>query len=213
MMGLFSRVKRLFYASANDLVDKMGNEEKILKFALRKMEDEIAKAQDGLVAMIVNQKQIVKERDRVANQIPAMNIKIKNSISNKDDALILIANKQNYEAIVEQYNKSIAQQETSIAKMKIDIQKAHAKVKQMECTKNVLLARKVVAETRGVIFHDLVLDDKVTAEMERKIEHKETYADVWEELSAQSSAVDDEGVLAEYEMLRGLSGDNDLQVM
>ena len=165
------------------------------------MEDEIYKAKDGLVSMMVNREQLVRERGKVAKQVKNVTEQVKGSLHDKDQALPLIATKQGYENMYVHYQDSIEHQDACIAKMKKDIQRAQAKVEQIKCTKNILLARKAIAETRKVIFHDLNIDNQTVDEMERRIERKEIYADVWEETNGE--VIDDAKVLAEYEQMVG----------
>jgi len=195
-------VKRLFFSNVNDIVDKLTDEEKTLNYAVRKMEEEISKARDGLVVMMVNQKQIVRERDKAKQQVVDVNSKIKASLGDKDQAVMLIKSRQGYEAIVKQYDLSIKQQDEHIAKMKRDIQTVGVKVEQLRSTKNILLARKAIAETRKVIFCDIVIDNRTVEEMEQRVERKEIMADVWEEMDT-SISTDDSAALEEYDQMVG----------
>ncbi len=199
-MKLLSRIKRLFLSNADDLVDRLTCEEKVLKYTVKQMHDKINKARDALVKMIVNYKQMERKLFDAETYLKELKQSAGREVDDYTKCLALISAKQSQERLVKEYEVSLEIQAGNIERIKQEMEVAKLQIKQVECNKDILLSRKAVAEARHIIFHDLNIDNSIMDEMENKILYRETVADVYEEMNGSNTYSDE--VLAEYEYLK-----------
>ena len=201
-MSLFRKIKNVFGANVNDVVDKCANAEKMLKYSIVKMESAFEKGTNGLVEMIVSKKVLERNKEKTVEKIEGLKREIGQVLDNEQKALSLIKHKQDLEKIVAEYDSQIVKQDKYIERMKQQLSAVKLNIESAKNKKDVLLARKTIAETRNVVFKDLKVDEELFTEAEDKIETKEIYADVMEENYVDNSPVFSEEVKVEYENLR-----------
>lgn len=201
-MNLFTKIKNVLGANVNDAVDKCANAEKMLRYSILKMETAVEKGTTGLVEMMVNKKVLERNRERVLGKIEGLKSEIKQAIDDEPKALALIKHKQSLEKVVAEYDDQLERQNKYIEKMKQQLSGMKLNIEIAKNKKDVLLARKTIAETRNVVFKDLKFDEALYTEAEEKIETKEIYADVMEENYQEVAPVYGDEVRAEYERLR-----------
>lgn len=202
-MKLFRKVKNLLFSNVNDVVDKCNNAEKMLKYSIVKMESALEKGNSGLVEMMVSKKILEKNRQKTIEKIEALKSEIKQNINDEQKSLSLIKHKQDLGKVLKEYDNQIEKQNRYIERMKQQISTVKLNIETAKNKKDVLLARKTIAETRNIVFKDLKIDEELFNDAEEKIETKEIYADVMEENYVEVNPVYNEAVMAEYESLRG----------
>ena len=201
-MKLFRKIKNLLGANVNDAVDKCNNAEKMLKYSIVKMESALEKGNHGLVEMMVSKKILEKNKEKTIEKIERLKGEIKQTINDEQKTLSLIKHKQDLEKVLKEYENQIEKQDKYIERMKQQMSIMKLNIETAKNKKDVLLARKTIAETRNIVFKDLKIDEELFNEAEEKIETKEIYADVMEENYVEVNPVYSEAVMAEYENLR-----------
>ena len=200
---MFKKIRNLFMSNVNDAVDKLTRADKMLKYSIVRMENELEKAREGLVTMMVNKKVLERNKAKADAQVKELEGRIKSNINDEQRAMALIKQRMETEKLVSEYIVQIEKQSKYIEQMKKQIQNMDVKIEITKNKKDILLARKSIAEMRNVVYKDIKVDEKLFDTAEEKIEYQEIYADVAEENYEVQEFCYSEDVKIEYEKIRG----------
>src|SRR5881227_4110493 len=85
-MGLWQRMKRVFFASTGAALDKIENPELVLQQTIRDMRDRVPELNNSVAQVMATERLLAKNKDRLEEQVVDLDSKIKAAIKmNRDD--------------------------------------------------------------------------------------------------------------------------------
>ena len=207
-MGLFKRIADIVNANLNDLVDKCEDPEKILKQAIREMEDSIRAATTDAAKVVANEKKAEKELARNREEATKYSARALKAVEAGDDneARRALGKQNEYEKIAEAVESQLETAKGSTSLLKQQIAGMNAKLEEAKRNLSTLSARQKAAEIRkkavatNASAGAVVADNSAFEKFERmreKVENAEAEADALAELSG--AAVSDSGLDGDIE--------------
>lgn len=197
MSSLFKRITDVIGANINDLIDRVEDPERMVKQIIREMEDNIAKAKEGVVEAIANEKQLKKELDHHQQQVAEWLEKTKTALDkdNEDLARAALTRKKEHESIVKALEPSWQAAKDSSDRLKAQLRALEAKLEEAKRKRTSLAARQHAATARQQMDKTLSnFESGLNAQnnftrMEDKIAAMEARTEALEELRDESSSV------------------------
>ena len=149
-MRLFRRIGDIISANLNEMIDHFEDPEKMLKQAVREMEQAVAAALDSAVKAVANEKLLSKQLAENRRQAQRWQHRAGEAVATGDDDLArrAITRKIQHEKLVAALeDQHTAAAETS-AKLRRQIEGMRAKLTEVKRMLAALIARKRAAETR-----------------------------------------------------------------
>src|SRR5687768_17860969 len=85
-MGLWARIKRVFFASTGAALDKIENPELVLQQTIRDMRDRVPELNNPVAQVMATEKLLGKSKERLDTQVVDLDSKIKASVKmGRDD--------------------------------------------------------------------------------------------------------------------------------
>ena len=85
-MGLWARVKRVFFASTGAALDKIENPELVLQQTIRDMRDRVPDLNNSVAQVMATERLLLKQKENLSNQVVDLDSKIKASVKmGRDD--------------------------------------------------------------------------------------------------------------------------------
>src|SRR6187551_663456 len=85
-MGVWTRIKRVFFASTGAALDKIENPELILQQTIRDMRDRVPELNNSVAQVMATEKLLAKSKERLEAQVVDLDSKIRASVKlNRDD--------------------------------------------------------------------------------------------------------------------------------
>ncbi len=149
-MRLFRRIGDIISANLNEMIDHFEDPEKMLKQAVREMEEAVVAALDGAVKAVANEKLLAKQLAENRRQAQRWQHRAGEAVATGDDDLArrAITRKIQHEKLVAALeDQHTAAAETS-AKLRRQIEGMRAKLTEVKRMLAALIARKRAAEAR-----------------------------------------------------------------
>jgi phage shock protein A len=149
-MGFFKRISDIISANLNDLVDDFEEPEKMLRQAIREMEESIADVTQQTAKAMANEKTLSRELERNRQQVDQWQSRAVAAVEGDDDELAkkALTRKREYEKVVAALEDQLeaARQASGTMKRQLDAMKS----KLAEAKRNLatLSARKRAADFR-----------------------------------------------------------------
>ena len=217
-MSLCQRIKRIFSSNLNAVLDSAEDPEKMLDQVIRDMNDQLKNTKKHVASAIASQKKLERDYQNEKKQAENYLVKAKAILSDDDEsndhlAKEALQRKKHHETIADQIKSSLDSQSLMVEKLKGNLRKLEAKVKESESKKNFLKAKHSTAKTQKAIAEQMVgLDDSSHFEafdrLENKITGIEDHATAQLEMNAESmdnrleEVAFDSGVEAEFLALK-----------
>ncbi|MCY2992309.1 MAG: PspA/IM30 family protein [Planctomycetota bacterium] len=197
-MGIFKRISDIVSANFTDLVEEYEDPEKMLKQAIREMEEAIGKAKPDVVRTMANEKTAAKELASNEAQVAAWAQRAEKAVEAGDDDLArkAITRKQEYEKVVAALRDQHEAMAEASQTLRRQLEGMQAKLKDAQRRLGTLTARQKAAQVRAKAAQTQVgvtpeLDqdafDKFDR-MARKVEMAEAEAEALTELARSERA-------------------------
>ncbi len=200
-MGLFRRISDIISANLNEMTEGFEDPEKMLKQAIREMEQSIADATQETAKVLANDKLLARELANNENQAREWQRKAEQAVTAGDDNLArkALSRKQEHQKLVTalQDQLTAAQDATRILKHQLEGMKA--KLAEAKRNLSTLSARNRAADFKKKMNTpstqlDTCGTDDAFSKFERlreKVERAEAEADALAELRGNNGALDD----------------------
>ncbi|KPU27296.1 phage shock protein [Caloranaerobacter sp. TR13] len=149
-MDIFTRLKSIFNAKANALLDEIENPEEALEFSLKEMREQIKKIKKSLLEVTTIKKKLESELEDINGKIKLADEQAELSISlgREDLAKAALEKKQD---LIEQKNKitlDIQQIQEKLRLIRQNKEQLETSVKQLEIKKEELIAMNRAADAQ-----------------------------------------------------------------
>ena len=201
-MGLFKRISDIITANLNEMTEGLEDPEKMLKQAVREMEQSIADATQETAKVLANEKLLVKELASNRQQSLDWQNKAEKAVDAGDDGLArkALSRKQEHHKLVIALEDQLklAQETTSTLKHQLDGMRA--KMSEAKRNLSTLSARKKAADfqkkmhTSAMDLESRNVDDDAFAKFDRlkdRVERAEAEAEALAELRGATHTKDD----------------------
>jgi len=200
-MGLFKRISDIISANFNDMVEGYEDPEKMLRQAIREMEDAIATAKPDVVRAMASEKNVAKELASNEAQVTVWTDRAETAVKAGDDYLArkAITRKREYEKIAaalrDQHEAAVEASQT----LRRQLEAMQAKLKDAQRRLGTLTARQKAAQVRAKaaqsqagLTPELKQDafDKFDR-LARKVEMAEAEAEAFSELARNERQAED----------------------
>lgn len=155
-MGFWDRLKRLFSTNINAALDAVEDKEAALEQIVKDMSAEHRKTKGYLAEAIVHLKKLERDAEKHKETAEAYLKKAKAILADADEsndylAREALARKKEEEAVAAQYTAAAENQKKAVETLKANIDAMEKKISDATRKKQVLLAKKQMAETQTKI--------------------------------------------------------------
>lgn len=198
-MGIFQRISDIISANLNEMTENLEDPEKLLRQAVREMEQSIADATRETAKVLANEKLLAKELGNNEQQALQWQNKAEQAVHAGDDELArkaLVRKQEHTKLVVALKDQLVAAQDASQT-LKHQLDGMKAKLSEAKRNLSTLSARKKAADfkkkmhTSAVLAETTDVGDDAFAKFERlreKVEQAEAEADALAELRGESEA-------------------------
>lgn len=198
-MGFWSRIRSLFSANMNALLDQAEDPQTALEQVVKDMEVEIRHQRSFLADAVVNLRKLEKDHELHAQNARSYEQKARMILSDGDESNDYLAKeallrKKENEGLAAQYKAAAAKQREGVETMKRNFEKMQTRIDEAKAKKRILQARSHIAKTQATIAkasgsgHENAFAE--LKRLEEKINDQTTRAEVEVELSKNS--IDDQ---------------------
>ena len=155
-MGWFARLKRIFFTNVNSALDSIEDKELALEQVVRDMSTEHRKSKGYLAEAIVHLKKLERDSKKHKTAAETYYRKAKVILSDDDEsndylAKEALARKKEEEKVAAQYEAAAESQKKAVEKLRKNIEMMERQISGAKRKKQVLIAKKQMAETQTKI--------------------------------------------------------------
>jgi phage shock protein A len=213
-MGIFDRMGKVISSNLNSLLDKAEDTQKSVDLLIEEMHDQIRRGRQEVVGAVATEKQLRAKVEDLDKQVEKWQHRAELAIKVGDEPLAREALVQK-KRIVEQRDQAEAnrsEQRAEALRMKDELERAEAKLKQLEARKGTIVAQYEQARAGGgaealgakgdgpTPFDEL---RKIEDKMERASVEKEAMQEAQSVLKAGSGALNEQELEAKFSRLEG----------
>ena len=218
-MGIFDRVSTIFKANVNSALDKAEDPEKMLDQILRDMNEQLAKAKQGVAAAIADEKRLGKEYKNEAESAKEWEEKATVALekNNEDLAKKALVHRNEHQQFADDYKVQWEKQKAAVDQLKDNLLDLQRRIEEAQRKKNLLVARQKRAQAQKQIHDTISGMQKNNAfstfdRMNAKVDEYEAKADAAAEMSAEFG--DEDKLEAEFAALKtNTNVDDDLAAL
>ena len=191
-MGVFGRISDIISANLNDFTERFEDPEKMLKQAIREMEDSISEVTGQTAKAMANEKTLARELQRNKAQVEQWVSRAEKAVEAGDDDLArkALARKNEHQKVVEALEDQLRAAEEASRTLKRQLSAMKAKLAEAKRNLTTLSARKRAADFRKKLDSQAAgltaeVDDSAFAKFDRlksKVEQAEAEAEAIAEL-------------------------------
>lgn len=191
-MGFFKRISDIVSANLNEMTEGLEDPEKMLKQAIREMEDSIVEVTQQTAKTIAGEKTLTRELERNRAQVQQWEGRAVKAVESNDDDLArkALARKNEHAKVVEALEDQLESAREASGMLKRQLAAMKAKLAEAKRNLSTLSARKRAADFRMKMDAQATgastrVDDNAFAKFERlktKVEQAEDEADAMAEL-------------------------------
>jgi phage shock protein A len=215
-MGLFKRISDIISANLNEMTEGLEDPERMLKQAIREMEQSIADATQETAKVLANEKLLAKELANNERQVDDWGRKAEQAVGSGDDNLArkALGRKQEHQKLVTALQDQLNAAQDASRTLKHQLDGMQAKLAEAKRNLATLSARQRAADfkkkmhTSEVAVETGAASDDAFAKFERmreKVERAEAEAEALAELRGGKSPAGD----ADFSSLKS-SGDDEI---
>jgi phage shock protein A len=202
-MGLFQRISDIISANLNEMTEGFEDPERMLKQAIREMEQSIADATQETAKVLANEKLLAKELANNERQADDWRKKAEQAVSAGDDNLArkALSRKQEHQKLVTALQDQVTSAQDASRTLKHQLEGMQAKLAEAKRNLATLSARQRAADfkkkmhTNEVALETGAASDDAFAKFERmreKVERAEAEAEALAELRGVKAAASGE---------------------
>ena len=191
-MGVFKRISDIISANLNDLTEQFEDPEKMLKQAVREMEESIAEVTRQTAKAMANEKMLARELQRNRAQCEQWQDRAAKAVEAGDDDLArkALARKNEYQKVADALEDQLEAARQASTTLKRQLAAMKAKLAEAKRNLSTLSARKRAADFRKKMDQQAAgmvteVDDSAFAKFDRlksKVEQAEDEAEAMAEL-------------------------------
>jgi len=191
-MGVFKRISDIISANLNDLTEQFEDPEKMLKQAVREMEESIAEVTQQTAKAMANEKMLTRELQRNRAQCEQWQDRAAKAVEAGDDDLArkALARKNEHQKVADALEDQLEAARQASTTLKRQLAAMKAKLAEAKRNLTTLSARKRAADFRKKMDQQVVgmvteVDDSAFAKFDRlksKVEQAEAEAEAMAEL-------------------------------
>lgn len=198
-MGLFRRISDIISANLNDMTEGFEDPERMLRQAIREMEESIADATQETAKVLAGEKLLAKELANNQQQEAEWKGKAEKAVAAGDDDLArkALGRKQEHHKLVVALQDQLGTAEEASLTLKHQLDGMKAKLSEAKRNLSTLAARNKAAEFKKKVNSSAILSETSSAgddafskfdRMREKVERAEAEADALAELRGESSS-------------------------
>jgi phage shock protein A len=202
-MGLFQRISDIISANLNEMTESFEDPEKMLKQAIREMEQSIADATQETAKVLANEKLLAKELSNNETHSRDWQKKAEQAVEAGDDNLArkALSRKQEHHKLVVALQDQLTAAQDASRTLKHQLDGMQAKLAEAKRNLATLSARKKAADFKKKMHTTAaeqelgVVSDDAFSKFDRlreKVERAEAEAEALAELRGNKSAVEEE---------------------
>lgn len=197
-MGIFSRIADIFKANVNDALDKAEDPEKMLKQMVLEMEESVNKATLAVANAIANEKSLERKLEKARRESVEWEFKARQALQagREDLAKAALERKVIADKNIQDLQPIYTQAKETTNKLRTQLNSLKSKLEEARARQGVLIARSQAAKAQKQIAQSLsgIGSDAFSKfdKYEEKIEKIEAEASAFEQLSSESTSLDDE---------------------
>lgn len=202
-MNLFQRISDIITANLNEMTESFEDPERMLKQAIREMEESIADATQETAKVLANEKLLAKELASNERQADDWQAKAEQAVNSGDDPLArkALSRKQEHQKLVVALKDQLTAAQDASRTLKHQLEGMQAKMAEAKRNLATLSARKRAADfkkkmhTSEVAFDTGAASDDAFAKFERmreKVERAEAEAEALAELRGVKATAEEE---------------------
>jgi phage shock protein A len=207
MANLFIRIHDIITANINDLIDRVEDPERMIKQMIREMEENIARAKEGVIDAIASEKQLHKDLELHRRQSVEWMKKAEDALrANREDlARAALVRKKEYDSILQSLEPAWESARATSEHLKKQLHALEAKLDEAKRKRSMLIARQRAAQARGYMGDTMShfkagLDAHANfTRMEDRVSEMEARAEAMDEVNSPSSRVEKEVLAMEME--------------
>jgi phage shock protein A len=196
MAHIFKRVN----ANINDLIDRLEDPERMIKQIIREMEENIARAKEGVIGAIASEKQLLSELEGRRKQSAGWLTKAETALQqDKEDlARSALARKKESDAVIASLEPAWEATNNTSERLKTQLRQLEAKLEETKRKRTTLQARQRAAQARQQMDQTLTtfqtgLDAQTKFErMEDKVAAMEARTEAMAEVNDDASPLEKE---------------------
>jgi phage shock protein A len=201
-MGLFQRIGDIITANLNEMTASFEDPEKMLKQAIREMEQSIGEATQETAKVLANEKRMARELANNQRDAADWQRKAEHAVAAGDDGLArkALSRKQEHQKLVTALHDQLTAAEDASRTLKHQLEGMQAKLAEAKRSLATLSARNRAAEFKKKVHVSAMAaeasltSDNAFAKFDRlreKVEQAEAEADALAELRSCASVADD----------------------
>ncbi len=201
-MGLFQRISDIITANLNEMTANFEDPEKMLKQAIREMEQSIGEATQETAKVLANEKRMAKELANNQREAGEWQRKAEQAVAAGDDGLArkALSRKQEHQKLVTALQDQLTAAEDASRTLKHQLEGMQAKLAEAKRSLATLSARNRAAEfkkkvhTSAMAAESSAVSDNAFAKFDRlreKVEQAEAEADALAELRGSAALADE----------------------
>jgi len=203
IMGLFQRISDIISANLNEMTESFEDPERMLKQAIREMEQSIADATPETAKVLANEKLISKELANNERQADDWQRKAEQAVAAGDDGLArkALSRKREHQKLVVALQDQVTAARDASRTLKHQLEGMQAKLAEAKRTLATLSARQCAADFKKKVHANEVAVETGAASadafakfdrMREKVERAEAEAEALAELRGLKSGVSDD---------------------
>ena len=148
MANLFKRINDVITANISDLVDRVEDPEKMIKQIIREMEENIARAKEGVVSAIASEKTLQQQVDKHRREAENWQENARTALkdSNEELARQALVRKNGHDTILKSLEPALESAQGASASLKAQLKALEAKLDEAKRKRGALVARQHAAE-------------------------------------------------------------------
>jgi phage shock protein A len=207
MTNIFKRLNDIISANINDLIDRVEDPERMIKQIIREMEENIARAKDGVIDAIASEKQLFKDLDSQRRQSAEWLKKAEGALEagQEDMARVALTRKKEHDNIIKALEPSWESAKATSERLKTQLHAIEAKLEEAKRKRSTLVARQRAVQAREAMDDTLShfqagIDAHANfGRMEDKVAAMEARVEAMDELRSDSSRVEKDFLAMETE--------------
>ena len=207
MANMFKRISDVISANLNDLIDRVEDPERMIKQIIREMEENISKAQEGVIEAIASEKQLQKDLEQHRRQSSEWQKKAEEAlqVDKEELARAALMRKKEHDNIIKALEPSWEAAKNTSERLKTQLHALEAKLEEARRKRSTLVARHRAAEARQHMDKTLAnfqagLDAQANfARMEDKVTEMEARVEAAAELHSDASQLEKDFLAMEVE--------------
>ena len=207
MANLFRRINDIITANINDLIDRVEDPELMIKQMIREMEENIARAKEGVIDAIAGEKQLSKDLEQHRRLSSEWTKKAEDALhANREDlARAALMRKKECDSIIQSLEPAWESARATSEHLKKQLHALEAKLEEAKRKRSMLIARQRAAHAREYMGDTLShftagLDANANfTRMEDRVAEMEARVEAMDEVNSEASRLEKDIIAMEVE--------------